>query len=152
MVLIDNRDMVWADIPGLIEGAHEGAGLGIKFLRHIERTRLIVHLLDGMSPDPLGDYAVINQELEQFNPLLAEKPQVVVLNKMDLTEVHERWPDVAAGLQEARRARADRRFRRFPAKACRRCCAASPTCWPNCRPRRASRTCSRSSRRPAKRT
>jgi GTPase len=92
--------MVWADIPGLIEGAHEGAGLGIKFLRHIERTRLVVHLLDGMSPDPLGDYAVINQELEQFNPLLAQKPQVVVLNKMDLTDVQERWPEVAAGLKE----------------------------------------------------
>lgn len=100
VVLIDNRDMVWADIPGLIEGAHEGAGLGIKFLRHIERTRLVVHLLDGMSPDPLGDYGVINQELEQFNPLLAEKPQVVVINKMDLTEVHARWPELAAGLKK----------------------------------------------------
>jgi GTPase len=100
VVLIDNRDMVWADIPGLIEGAHEGAGLGIKFLRHIERTRLIVHLLDGMSPDPLGDYVVINQELEQFNPMLAEKPQVVVLNKMDLPDVQARWPQIAHGLKK----------------------------------------------------
>ncbi len=98
-VLIDNRDMVWADIPGLIEGAHEGAGLGIKFLRHIERTRLIVHLLDGMSPDPLGDYAVINQELELFNTLLSEKPQIVVVNKMDLPDVQARWPALATGLK-----------------------------------------------------
>jgi len=98
-VLIDNRDMVWADIPGLIEGAHEGAGLGIKFLRHIERTRLVVHLLDGMSPDPLGDYAVINQELELFNTLLAEKPQIVVVNKMDLPDVQTRWPELATGLK-----------------------------------------------------
>ena len=98
-VLIDNRDMVWADIPGLIEGAHEGAGLGIKFLRHIERTRLVVHLLDGVSPDPLGDYAVINQELELFNTLLAEKPQIVVVNKMDLPDVQARWPSLAAGLK-----------------------------------------------------
>ena len=99
-ILIDNRDMVWADIPGLIEGAHEGAGLGHQFLRHIERTRLIVHLLDGMSPDPLGDYEVINQELELFNPALAAKPQIVVMNKLDLTEALERWPDVAAGLRK----------------------------------------------------
>ena len=99
-VLIDNRDMVWADIPGLIEGAHEGAGLGLKFLRHIERTRLVVHLLDGMSPDPLADYAVINQELELFNPHLGAKPQIVVVNKMDLTEVQQRWPSLAAGLRK----------------------------------------------------
>lgn len=98
-VLIDNRDMVWADIPGLIEGAHDGAGLGIKFLRHIERTRLVVHLLDGMSPDPLGDYAIINQELELFNTRLAEKPQIVVVNKMDLPDVQARWPALATGLK-----------------------------------------------------
>ena len=99
-VLIDNRDMVWADIPGLIEGAHEGAGLGIKFLRHIERTRLIVHLLNGMSEDPLGDYDAINQELGLFNPALAAKPQIVVMNKLDLTEALERWPDISAGLRK----------------------------------------------------
>ena len=99
-VLIDTRDMVWADIPGLIEGAHEGAGLGHQFLRHIERTRLLVHLLNGMSEDPLGDYDVINQELELFNPALAAKPQIVVMNKLDLTEALERWPDVGTGLRK----------------------------------------------------
>ena len=86
-----------ADIPGLIEGAHEGAGLGHQFLRHIERTRLLIHLLDGISPDPLGDYAVINEELGLFNPRLAEKPQMVVVNKMDLTDVHARGPSWRPG-------------------------------------------------------
>ncbi len=100
VVLIDSRDMVWADIPGLIEGAHEGAGLGVKFLRHIERTRLVVHLLDGMRIDPLGDYTVVNQELELFNTLLADKPQIVVVNKMDLPDVQARWPGLAAGLKQ----------------------------------------------------
>jgi GTP-binding protein len=99
VVIVGNRDMVWADIPGLIEGAHHGAGLGHTFLRHIERTRVLVHLLNGLSPDPLGDYEAINQELELFNPRLAEKRQIVVLNKMDLPEVRERWPEIARGLQ-----------------------------------------------------
>ena len=74
VVLIDNRDMVLADIPGLIEGAHTGAGLGHTFLRHIERTRVLIHLLNGISPDPLGDYEAINQELALFNPTGREAP------------------------------------------------------------------------------
>lgn len=98
-VLLGDRDMVWADIPGLIEGAHTGAGLGHTFLRHIERTRLVVHLLNGISPDPLGDYDAINQELALFSPHLADKPQIVVLNKMDVTDVQERWPDIQRGLR-----------------------------------------------------
>lgn len=98
VAVIDHQDMVWADIPGLIEGAHSGAGLGHAFLRHIERTRLLVHLLNGLSPDPTGDYQAVNQELALFNPLLAEKPQVVVLNKMDLPDVQARWPEVAREL------------------------------------------------------
>jgi GTP-binding protein len=100
VVVADERDMVWADIPGLIEGAHTGAGLGHHFLRHIERTRLLVHLLNGLSPDPIGDYEAINQELELFNPDLAERPQLVALNKMDLPEVQARWPDVARALRQ----------------------------------------------------
>ena len=73
VVVIDDRDIVLADIPGLIEGAHTGAGLGHAFLRHIERTRVLIHLLNGISPDPVGDYEAINQELALFSPELADK-------------------------------------------------------------------------------
>ncbi|MCX6027766.1 MAG: GTPase ObgE [Chloroflexi bacterium] len=99
VALIDNRDLVLADIPGLIEGAHTGAGLGHQFLRHVERTRVLVHLLNGISPDPLGDYEAINQELELFDPALAAKPQIVVLNKMDLPDVRALWPELARELR-----------------------------------------------------
>jgi GTP-binding protein len=79
---------VVADIPGLIEGAHAGAGLGIQFLRHVERTRFLVHLIDvsAIDPDdPLRDYETINHELALYSELLSHKPQIVVLSKMDLT-------------------------------------------------------------------
>jgi GTP-binding protein len=82
------ESFVVADIPGLIEGAHEGAGLGIRFLRHVERTRILVHLIDAAAIDPqnpLASYETINRELAQYNPLLMEKPQIIVLSKMDLT-------------------------------------------------------------------
>lgn len=95
---IHHRTMVLADIPGLMEGAHEGIGLGLEFLRHIERTRVLVHLLNGDSPDPLGDFEAINQELLLFNPKLAEKPQIVALNKMDLPQAREQWPAVEAAM------------------------------------------------------
>ena len=78
---------VVADIPGLIEGAHKGAGLGIRFLRHIERTHILVHLMDtsAIDPqDPLAGYETINGELAGYSPQLAKKPQILVLNKMDL--------------------------------------------------------------------
>jgi GTP-binding protein len=78
---------VVADIPGLIEGAHEGAGLGMRFLRHIERTRILVHLIDASSIDPenpLDGYDTINRELDHYDQRLARKPQLVVLNKLDL--------------------------------------------------------------------
>ena len=81
------ESFVVADIPGLIEGAHQGAGLGIRFLRHIERTRILVHLVDASNIDPqnpLANYETINGELAQYNPLLTEKPQILVLNKMDI--------------------------------------------------------------------
>ncbi len=99
----DNRtgvEIVLADIPGLIEGAHTGAGLGLSFLRHIERTRLLIHVLNGLSPDPLGDFEVINQELELFKPHLVDKPQIVAFNKMDLPEVRERWPAIRTALRQ----------------------------------------------------
>jgi GTP-binding protein len=78
--------MVLADIPGLIEGASQGTGLGHDFLRHIERTRVLIHLLDGAASDPLVDWAMINQELALYDVSLDEKPQLVVLNKMDLPD------------------------------------------------------------------
>ncbi|OQB28775.1 MAG: GTPase ObgE [Chloroflexi bacterium ADurb.Bin180] len=91
---VDDDTLVLADIPGLIEGAHDGAGLGTAFLKHIERTRVLIHLLDGDSPDPLKDYAVINQELGLFSARLAAKPQVVALNKMDLPHARQVWPKI----------------------------------------------------------
>jgi len=82
------RTFVVADLPGLIEGAHEGAGLGIRFLRHVERTRLIVHLIDTSDSnmdDPVHSFQVINGELEAFSPSLVEKPMIVVATKLDAT-------------------------------------------------------------------
>ncbi len=90
-VLDDERTLILADIPGLIEGAHMGTGLGFEFLRHIQRTRVLIHLLDGLAEDPLVDYAQINTELALFDANLARKSQVVAINKMDLPEVKERW-------------------------------------------------------------
>ena len=82
-----DKSFVMMEVPGLIEGAHEGVGLGDQFLRHAERARVYIHLLDGLSEDPVADYHMINQELRQFNPQLAEKPQVIAVNKVDVTEV-----------------------------------------------------------------
>ncbi len=88
----DGRSFVMADLPGLIEGASQGAGLGFRFLRHIERTRVIVHVID-MSAiegrDPYEDYLTINQELEAYNPDLLSRPQIIVANKMDLPQSKE---------------------------------------------------------------
>lgn len=80
---------VMADLPGLIEGAHEGAGLGLEFLRHVERTRVLVQLLDTSSPDPLSDYETVRRELELYDLRLLDKPEVVVFNKIDLPEARE---------------------------------------------------------------
>ena len=95
-----DNTLVLADIPGLIEGAHQGIGLGHSFLRHIQRTRVLIHLLDGLAEDPLVDYAQINSELALFDPALERKPQVVVLNKIDLPDVSDRWPVVKSELAE----------------------------------------------------
>ena len=76
--------IVLADIPGLIEGASQGKGLGHQFLRHTDRTRLLVHLIDATHPDPLAAYAEIRQELSQWNPQLAQKPELVALSKVEL--------------------------------------------------------------------
>ncbi|PAQ16361.1 GTPase ObgE [Bacillaceae bacterium SAOS 7] len=88
----DSRSFVLADLPGLIEGAHEGVGLGHQFLRHIERTRVIVHVVDmsGLEGrDPYEDYVTINKELQEYNLRLTERPQIVVANKMDMPDSEE---------------------------------------------------------------
>src|SRR5688500_12068789 len=90
----DYTTVVLADIPGLIEGAAQGAGLGHDFLRHIQRTRVLIHLLDGLSDDPVADYSQINSELSLFDPNLAKKPQLVALNKIDQPEVQERFGEI----------------------------------------------------------
>jgi GTP-binding protein len=99
-ILDFEHSLVLADIPGLIEGAHIGTGLGHEFLRHIQRTRVLIHLLDGQAEDPLLDFAQINSELALFDPLLGSKPQIVVFNKIDLPEVLDRWPEVEAQLNK----------------------------------------------------
>ncbi|WP_440112002.1 GTPase ObgE [Paenibacillus sp. QZ-Y1] len=92
----EGRSFVMADLPGLIEGAHEGIGLGHEFLRHVERTRIIVHVVDmsgSEGRDPFEDWQKINDELKLYNPLLAERPQIVAANKMDM-------PDSEANLEQ----------------------------------------------------
>jgi len=94
---------VLADIPGLIEGAHTGAGLGIRFLRHVERTGLLLHLIDAASidsEDPLATYRSINRELAGFSPELAEKAQIIVLNKIDLPDAKQNVAAFEAALAD----------------------------------------------------
>jgi GTP-binding protein len=83
VVHVDGSEFVLADIPGLIEGAHEGAGLGTRFLGHVERCRVLLHLVDGTSEDVAGAYRTIRDELRAYSPALADKPEIVVLNKAD---------------------------------------------------------------------
>jgi GTP-binding protein len=93
------RSFVVADIPGLIPGASQGAGLGIRFLKHLERTRVLLHLVtlaDEPGRDPLGDYDVIRSELQSFDPGLASRPEVVALTKADLPDVREAYPALKA--------------------------------------------------------
>ncbi len=90
----EGKSFVMADIPGLIEGAHQGIGLGHEFLRHVERTRLLVHIIDisgHEGRDAVEDFNKINEELEKYNPKLAEKTQIVVANKMDLPGAEEKY-------------------------------------------------------------
>ena len=98
----DQTNFVMADIPGLIEGAHEGKGLGHDFLRHIERTRVIVHVLDvsGMEGrDPMEDYRKINKELAAYNERLSSRPQIIAANKMDLPDARSNYPAIEAALK-----------------------------------------------------
>ena len=101
MVKVDDSSFVMADLPGLIEGASEGKGLGHEFLKHIERCRLIIHVLDMGREDPINDYETINEELRKYPSNLIERPQIVVANKMDMDEERinlnkfkEKYPDI----------------------------------------------------------
>ena len=89
MVKVGDSSFVMADLPGLIEGASEGKGLGHEFLKHIERCRLIIHVLDMGHEDPINDFEVINEELKKYPGNLAERPQIVLANKMDLDNAEE---------------------------------------------------------------
>src|SRR6059058_5721621 len=99
----DEFGFVLADIPGLIEGAAQGIGLGHEFLRHVQRTRLLLHILDGASIDRdlWQDLITINQELREYDEHLAARPQIIVMNKMDLPEAQERWPALKAKAEAA---------------------------------------------------
>jgi GTP-binding protein len=100
----DNLSFVMADIPGLIEGASEGVGLGHQFLRHVERCKVLIHLIDmgaeGEGREPLADYDILNRELEKYSAELAKKPQVVAPNKLDLTESRERLEKFTAAMRK----------------------------------------------------
>ena len=97
---IDDEEMLIADIPGLIEGAHEGTGLGDKFLRHIERCAVLLHIIDGTQKDVAGAYKAIRKELKLYSPVLEKKPQIVVINKIDALVDEER----AAKVREVQKA------------------------------------------------
>jgi len=95
---LEDRELVIADIPGLIEGAHTGTGLGEEFLRHIERTRLIVHVVDLALHDPIADIAVVDTELSAYGRGLMDRPRLFALNKLDLFEARERASGIAEKL------------------------------------------------------
>ncbi|KFE67721.1 GTPase ObgE [Hyalangium minutum] len=100
----DNLSFVMADIPGLIEGASEGVGLGHQFLRHVERCKVLIHLIDlgaeGEGRDPVKDYDILNRELEKYSAELSKKPQVVAPNKVDITEARERLEKFTAAMRK----------------------------------------------------
>ncbi len=101
--LEEGNSFVVADIPGIIEGAHEGVGLGHEFLKHVERTKLLLHVVDvsGIEGrDPLEDFEIINRELKEYNEVLASRPQVVAANKTDLPEGMENYEKFAGKIEE----------------------------------------------------
>jgi GTP-binding protein len=97
----DGRRPTIADVPGLIEGASSGAGLGHAFLRHVERTRVLLHVVDGSGKDPSWDHGVIREELEAHDPALLAKPMLTVFNKLDLPAAREAWPSFREALGRA---------------------------------------------------
>ena len=92
------KSFVVLEIPGLLEGAHQGVGLGLAFLRHAKRTRLLIHLLDGFEQDPLANLRAVNRELSLYDEPLGTRPQVLAVNKVDITEVRERVPELRSTL------------------------------------------------------
>ena len=107
-------DFVMMEVPGLLEGAHQGIGLGHQFLRHAERARVYLHLLDGLSDDVVRDYRMVQEELAQFNPELLGKRQFIVVNKLDVTEVREQRAELERRLiREAYRSGMDESRVRF---------------------------------------
>lgn len=101
VVEVGLKSFVMADIPGLIDGAHLGKGLGYDFLRHIMRTKILVHLIDGSSESPVDDMIRVNEELSLFDPVLIKKPQLVVVNKIDLPQVGDRLADIRQAFKDA---------------------------------------------------
>ncbi len=99
VVEVDSHSFVIAEIPGLIEGAHLGKGLGHDFLRHAMRTRVLVHLVDGSNPSPVDSFVQVNAELSLFDPALAKEPQLVAVNKVDLPEVRRRMAEFKAAFE-----------------------------------------------------
>jgi GTP-binding protein len=105
VTLSDNRSFVVADVPGLIEGAHTGHGLGDRFLRHIERTKVLIHLVDvsgASGRDPVEDFDIIMEELRQFDPQVAAKPQIVAANKIDALDDPDRLTRLQAHVKKRR--------------------------------------------------
>ncbi len=97
----DGRRPTIADVPGLIEGASSGAGLGHAFLRHVSRTRVLLHIVDGAARDPAWDHGIIRDELEAHDPALLAKPMLTVFNKMDLPAARDAWPGFEASMRRA---------------------------------------------------
>ena len=100
VVGIGYGSFVLADIPGIIEGAHEGRGLGLDFLRHIERTKALIHLVDGSSEDPVADFKKVEAELVSYEPSLKDRPRLIAINKIDLPHVRGRIPELEREFQE----------------------------------------------------
>ena len=97
---VRDKSFVMMEVPGLIEGAHKGMGLGHEFLRHAERARVLVHILDGSSDDPIAEWESTNHELSSYDDSLASKPQIVAINKLDIAEVRERVPALRVDMGE----------------------------------------------------
>ncbi len=98
--LSDHRTFVVADLPGLIEGAHKGVGLGLEFLRHVERTKVILQVIDATSQDPLRDFEVVENEMKLYHPELLKKPRIVALNKIDLVYDRSKLEPIKKALEE----------------------------------------------------